>query len=193
MGSCSSKSTGAEHQNANGQKQSPPTSAASPKTDKAPVQAKEKVNKEKGGKVGSADSVSSVSWNFYIMGSFHATGCLSCVTARSVNCLGSFAFRLLVFTKGLIMLLCLSRFAVWMGDQWFILMRTPSKLEYHIFCHVSSSWCCWIGWSELLVGLLKKREGIIRFIAIALSKSLLLSGQWKTIDVFIISYEEGIF
>jgi hypothetical protein len=60
MGSCSSKSTGAENV-ANGQKQqSPPTTAASPKTDKAPVQTPV-VNKEKGGKVSSADSVASVS------------------------------------------------------------------------------------------------------------------------------------
>lgn len=61
MGSCSSKSTGADHNVANGQKQqSPPTTAASPKTDKAPVQPPV-VSKEKGDKVGSADSVSSVS------------------------------------------------------------------------------------------------------------------------------------
>jgi hypothetical protein len=60
MGSCSSKSTGAENV-ANGQKQqSPPTTAASPKTDKAPVQTPV-VNKEKGDKVGSTDSVASVS------------------------------------------------------------------------------------------------------------------------------------
>lgn len=64
MGSCSSKSTGADL-NANGQKQqSPPPTAASPKTDKAPVQ----VVEEKGGKVGSTDSVASVSYVFLLGG-----------------------------------------------------------------------------------------------------------------------------